>query len=155
LLPSFPPRIERAAAGHAEGESRLDASPVVESRLRADPPGDQVAGSAAPGGVAVFRCDFCAAGCAKSERRRLIWETESDGELVLADLCPRCASEPDWLLETYGRRGGTSLRVTRPATAATGFIFLRRTSSVVVSAAVYLLIALATFFVVTLITARH
>jgi hypothetical protein len=121
----------------------------------ADPPDNQKTGSAAGSGAVVI-CDFCGVASARSERQRLMWETEADGELVLADLCARCASDADRLLDAYGVRGRASLRVSRPGTAeATGLMLLRRTSGALIRTAVYVLIALATFFVITLITARH
>lgn len=84
-----------------------------------------------------------------------MWQTEADGELLLSDLCPRCASDADRLLGAYGGRDHASLRIAGPATAdAAGLMLLRRTSGAAVRAAIYVLIALATFFVVTLITAR-
>jgi hypothetical protein len=104
---------------------------------------------AAPG------CDFCGAAYAKKQRRRLLWETEGGDELVLADLCARCASYADRLLEAYGGRGRVSMRVTGPATAdAIPVALVRRASGVLVRGMVYVLIALVTFFVVTLIISR-
>jgi hypothetical protein len=85
-----------------------------------------------------------------------MWATETDGELVLADLCPRCASNAYRLLELHGARGQASLRVIGPdRVEAIGSPLLRRTSGAVIRAAIYVLIAVATFFIVTLITARH
>jgi hypothetical protein len=74
--------------------------------------------------------------------------------LILADLCPRCVSHADRLLEVYGGRGGASLHVTPAAASARPLVFVRRGSGVIARSALYILIALATFFVVTLITSR-
>jgi hypothetical protein len=83
-----------------------------------------------------------------------MWESEG-GELVLADLCARCAADADRLLEMYGGRGRTSIRVTGPDRAdAIPMPLVRRASGVLLRGAVYVLIALAAFFVVTLITSR-
>lgn len=128
---------------------------MAKSRLIANAPDEQKTGSAT-GSAAASTCDFCGGAHARGERQRLIWETEADGEFVLADLCPRCASDGDQLLEAYGGRSRGSLRVTEPGTAeAIGLTLLRRTSATLIRTTVYVLIALATFFVVTLITARH
>jgi hypothetical protein len=127
---------------------------VVKSRLEADSRVDQIAGLAA-GGIAAPVCDFCGAACERSQRRRLMWETEGGGELVLANLCARCAGHADRLLEVYGGRGRASMRVTGPGTAdAIPLAFVRRASGALVRGVVYVLIALAVFFVVTLITSR-
>jgi hypothetical protein len=154
LPASLPPRIRHAAAGTCERKMRLDTSSMVESSPIADRSSEPISGSA--GGIVVCTCDFCGARCEKWLRRRLMWATEADGQLVLADLCPRCASHADRLLRTYGGRGRESLRVTGPGTPnAIGFTFLRKTSGAVMRGAVYVLIALVTFLIVTLITARH
>ena len=85
-----------------------------------------------------------------------MWETETGAELVLADLCPRCTSNADRLLDLYGGRGRASLRVAGPSReAGIPVRILRRTTGATLRAAFYVLIALATFFIVTLITARH
>ena len=100
-------------------------------------------------------CDFCGAAYARSQRRRLMWETEGGDELILADLCARCAARADRLLEVCGGRGRASMRLTGPDTAdAIPLALVRRMSGVLVRGVVYVLIALAVFFVVTLITSR-
>jgi hypothetical protein len=84
-----------------------------------------------------------------------MWETEGGDELVFAYPCARCASHADRLLEVYGGRGRASMRATRPDTAdAIPFALARRVSGMLVRGAVYILIALATSFVVTVITSR-
>jgi hypothetical protein len=153
-LPS--PQIRRAgrSSEHAESKGRLEPSSVAKSRVEADSRVDQTAGLAA-GGMAAPACDFCGAACARSQRRRLTWETEGGDELVLADLCARCAAHADRLLDVYGGRGRASMRLTGPGTAdAIPLALVRRASGALVRGMVYVLIALAVFFVVTLITAR-
>jgi hypothetical protein len=156
LSPPFPLRFgaRGGSSGHAESERRLDASSLAKSSLVADPLVDQRAGLAA-GGVAAPACDFCGAAYPKGQRRRLLWQTEGGDQLVLADLCARCASHADRLLEVYGGRGRASMRVTGPATTdAIPVALVRRASGVLLRGAVYVLIALVTFFVVTLIISR-
>jgi hypothetical protein len=105
--------------------------------------------------MATPACDFCGAACARSQRRRLTWKTEGGDELVLADLCARCADHADRLLDVYGGRGRASMQLTGPGTAdAIPLALVRRVSGVLVRGVVYVLIALAVFFVVTLITSR-
>jgi hypothetical protein len=84
-----------------------------------------------------------------------MWETEGGDELVLADLCARCAARADRLLEVYGGRGLASMRLMESdAAGAIPMAHVRRASGVLVRGVFYVLIALAVFFVVTLITSR-
>jgi hypothetical protein len=152
----LPLRFRRAGRGseHAESKRRLERSSVVKSRVEADSPVDQRAGLATAG-MATPACDFCGAVCARSQRRRLTWETERGDELVLADLCARCAAHADRLLALYGGRGRASMQLSGPGRAdAIPLALVRRASGALMRALVYVLIALAVFFVVTLITSR-
>jgi hypothetical protein len=107
------------------------------------------------GGVGASRCDFCGAACAESGRQRLLWRDKAGDEFVLADLCARCASDAPRLLEVYGGRGRASMRVTQSAPAeGIRLLLVRRASGLLVRAAFYVLIALVTFFLVTLITSH-
>jgi hypothetical protein len=84
-----------------------------------------------------------------------MWETQTAEDFVLADLCARCASDAGRLLDIHGGRGRASMRVLEPVKGeATAPPLMRRASGVLVRAALYILIALATFFVVTLLTSR-
>jgi hypothetical protein len=95
----------------------------------------------------------CGAVRARGERRRIVWDTGLGGDVVLADLCRRCAADGDRLLELHGGHGRTAMRLTQPvATSETGLV--KRVSGVVLRGALYGLIALAVFFVVTLFTSR-
>ena len=94
-------------------------------------------------------CDFCRSALPRGERNRLVWEGPELGtELILADLCSRCAT-------AYGS-GSQSARPTavrlvqevRPSAAAPKVVgFLAR-------AAAYLLIAVTFFLIVTAISSR-
>jgi hypothetical protein len=73
----------------------------------------------------------------------------------LADLCARCAAHADRLLDVYGGRGRSSMRLTIPGTPdVIPLALVRRATGALMRAVVYVLIALAVFFVVTLITSR-
>jgi hypothetical protein len=76
---------------------------------------------------------------------------------VVADLCARCAAESDRLLELYGGRGRDAVTLTQqgPVSSLAARASVRRVVGVVVRGLVYVLIALAAFAVVTLITARN
>jgi hypothetical protein len=106
--------------------------------------------------VAPSACDICGAARTRSERQRLVWDTGSGTELILAELCRHCATRPEALLETYGAHSHGALRVitradlvsereTAPARAISG---------IVLRGIVYVLVALAAFVVVTTLTAR-
>lgn len=99
-------------------------------------------------------CDVCGQPRALGERRRLVWHSVG-GDLVLADLCALCAGESDRILETYGGRGraavGLVQEVSPPAVERAP---VRRAGGMIVRGLVYVLIALATFLLVTFVTAR-
>jgi hypothetical protein len=89
-------------------------------------------------------CDLCRGPRADKERHRLVWAGPSRDELVLADLCSRCAAQADRLIEIYG-----DVRVSTRRMA-----LRRRAVGFVARGLLYVLIALAFFFVVSLITSR-
>jgi hypothetical protein len=93
-------------------------------------------------------CDFCRGALRREERHRLIWESQS-AELVLADLCSRCATRAEILLELYGGRGRKSIALVQEARPSAR---PHRVVGFVARGALYLLIALAFFLIVTLIS---
>jgi hypothetical protein len=100
-------------------------------------------------------CDFCGAPRAGGERIRLVWDSGPDGDLVLADLCERCAGQADRLLEVYGGHGRTAIKVTRMSPVEVReAAWTVRIGGPLVRGLVYVLIALATFVVVTLLWSR-
>jgi hypothetical protein len=100
-------------------------------------------------------CDFCGVPRAQGERRRFVWDTELGDELVLADLCGRCATEAPRLLEVYGGHGREVIRLTQAATvSAVAPGPVRRVGGIFVRGLLYVLIALAAFVVVTFVTSR-
>jgi hypothetical protein len=100
-------------------------------------------------------CDFCGGRRASGERRRLVWDSGIDGNLVLAELCARCASRSKRLLELYGGRGSDAVWLTpEPAASSLAGLRARRVGGVFLRGLVYVLMALASFVVVTLITSR-
>jgi len=94
-------------------------------------------------------CDFCGGALRREERHRLIWESPFQAELVLADLCSRCATSSETLLELYGGRGRESIALVqevRPSARP------HRVVGFVARGALYLLIALTFFLIVTRIS---
>jgi hypothetical protein len=74
---------------------------------------------------------------------------------VLAELCARCASESEQLFAIYGGRDRDAIRLTQDGSvSAVEPEVVRRVGGIVVRGVVYVLIAVAAFVVVTLVTAR-
>ena len=84
-----------------------------------------------------------------------MWDSGRRGDLVLADLCGRCAADPDHLLELYGGRDCNAMRVTQgnPVSAPEP-ASMQKVGGVVVRGLLYLLIALASFVLFTFVTSR-
>ena len=100
-------------------------------------------------------CDICASPRSRRERRRLVWNSGVDGDLVLAELCARCASESEQLRAIYGGRDRDAIRLTQDGSVSgVEPVVVRRVGGMFVRGLVYVLIAAAAFVVVTLVTAR-
>jgi hypothetical protein len=115
--------------------------PAAESRMNA----------AVSGPPRAPACDFCQTALTRGERHRLVWESSLPTTLVLADLCSHCSTRAESLVELYGGRGRDAIRLAQevrpsaPAHKVAGFI---------ARGVFYLLIALAFFLIVTLISSR-
>jgi hypothetical protein len=104
--------------------------------------------------VSAVVCDVCGAPRERGERRRLVWESGL-GDLVLADLCARCAGQSDRLLAMYGGRGRDAVRLTQEGSiSAVERAPVRRVGGMIVRGLVYVLIAVAAFVLVTLVSSR-
>jgi hypothetical protein len=100
-------------------------------------------------------CDVCGTPRARGERLRLVWDSGLGGDLVLADLCDRCAGQADRLLEMHGGRGRTAMRLTQASlVSAPERARMQRVGGAIVRGLVYVLIALAAFVVFTFVTSR-
>jgi hypothetical protein len=87
-----------------------------------------------------------------------VWKGGLGDDLVLADLCGRCAAESNRLLEIYGGRGRDAMRLTQQFAASAAEpagARLQMLGAMFVRALVYVLIAFATFLVITFVTARN
>jgi hypothetical protein len=124
--------------------SRLGGSPTLTAQRKPRP------AAAAPGRPAAHPvCDFCRGALGREERHRLVWQGPFAAELVLAELCSRCATSAETLLDLYGGRGRKSIALVqevRPRVRA------HRVVGFVARGAFYLLIALMFFAIVTLIS---
>jgi hypothetical protein len=98
-------------------------------------------------------CDMCGGARERSERHRLVWDAGPGTELVLAELCRRCAERPGRLLDVYGGRGRDALRVTG-VHAAREAQPEHRMRGIILRGLVYLLVAFAAFVVVTSVASR-
>jgi hypothetical protein len=81
-----------------------------------------------------------------------VWNTGGGTELVLADLCSRCAADGDRLLDLYGGRRRDALRIAREKRVVPVPAAPERGARTLGRVLVYLLAGLASFIVVTLIT---
>lgn len=100
-------------------------------------------------------CDVCRSAPSRNERHRLVWECDPGTPLVLAELCRDCATLADPLIELYGGFGreaislAQEIRASPPPPSVQPRIFGYTARGVL-----YLLIAVASFVLVTLVTAR-
>lgn len=100
-------------------------------------------------------CDFCGRARTRDERNRLVWDNTLAPGLVLAELCRRCATQADLLVELHGgcdRSATTLVQESRAALPPRTAPF--RVLSFTARATLYVLIALTAFLVVTLVTSR-
>jgi hypothetical protein len=95
-------------------------------------------------------CDFCRGSLVSGERHRLVWESpELATDLILADLCSRCATAyasagaSRWSVRTNAVRLVQEVRPSAAAPKVVGFI---------ARGAVYFLVAVTFFLIVTLIS---
>jgi hypothetical protein len=99
-------------------------------------------------------CDVCGRPRTRGERRRLVWHSVG-GDLVLADLCALCARESVRILEMYGGHGRDAVGLVEEVSpVAVERAPVRRVGGMLARGLIYVLIALATFVVVTFVTAR-
>jgi hypothetical protein len=83
-----------------------------------------------------------------------VWAGPDGTELVLAEPCQRCASQAGGLLELYGGRGRHAVRLVQAGNRIQLTVPRHRVSGFATRAFVYLLIALAAFVLVTLISSQ-
>ena len=124
--------------------SRFGGSPSFSAQRETKPEAAESRRRAAPG------CDFCGNALPRGERHRLVWESAAlASELVLAELCSRCAAEAFRSARGSRTARADALRLVqevRPSATAPKIVgFIAR-------GALYLLIALAFFLIVTLIS---
>ena len=100
-------------------------------------------------------CDFCGRPRSRDPRSRLVWASPFAADVVLADLCGRCAGQADGLIDMYGGRGRDAIRLVQSFGALpTPTPRQHRAFASVGRIVVYILIALAFFVIVTLVTSR-
>ena len=84
-----------------------------------------------------------------------MWAGPDGTELVLAEPCTRCASQADGLLALYGGRGRHAVRLMEVGPAYMPLTVPRhRVSGFATRGLAYLLIAIAAFLLVTLISSQ-
>lgn len=100
-------------------------------------------------------CDVCGHARTRDERHRLVWEADHGTRLVLAELCRGCAAGPEPLIERYGGSGREAIRVVQEIRAAPPPRTVQiRVLGLTTRTLLYVLIAAASFLVVTLATSH-
>jgi len=97
---------------------------------------------------AVLPCDFCRNAVAREERHRLVWDSGAAGELILAELCAGCATK------FSGSRTSQleTVRLVQDARASVPASKVAGVARVAARGLLYLLIAVACFLIVTLVS---
>ena len=127
------------------------------------PPKGQ-ARSARPGGEAGadhrptsnrLACDVCGYARTPHERHRLVLGSDHATELVFAELCRDCATLVDQLLELYAGRSRDAIKLVQEILASSPPRTVQpRVLVYTARGMLYLLIAIASFLLVTLVTSR-
>jgi hypothetical protein len=100
-------------------------------------------------------CDVCGCARIRDERYRLVWTSDPATRLVLAELCRGCATFADPLLVLYGGQGRDAIRLVEESRAAPRPRAPQlRALGFTARGILYLLIAIASFLLVTLVTSR-
>jgi hypothetical protein len=94
-------------------------------------------------------CDLCRSARSPHERHRLVWSVGAGNDIVLADLCSRCAANADRLLDLCGGHGREALTIVSERRIAPARAARTRTIGRIL---LYLLVALVSFILVTLIS---
>jgi hypothetical protein len=144
---------------------RLDLSPEAEGWGRAAsaalPPKEQVRSARTGGKLGAdhrptdnrLACDVCGRARTRDERHRLVWQSDPAARLVLAELCRDCATIADPLLELYGGRGCDAIRLVQEIRASPPPRRVQpRVLGYTTRGILYLVIAIGSFLLVTLVT---
>ena len=143
-LPSGAERSGRAAS----------AALPPKAQVRSARPGGEVGADHRPTSNRLA-CDVCGFARSRDERRRLVWESDPATRLVLAELCRDCATFADRLLELYGGCGREAITLVQEIRASPPPRTVQpRVLGYAARGVLYLLIAVASFLLVTLVTSR-
>jgi hypothetical protein len=142
----LPPVADRA------GRAASAALPANE-QVRSAHPGKEVGADNRPSNR--LACDVCGGARTRDERHRLVWENGLAPGLVLAELCRRCATQANPLLELYGGCGRDAIGLVKEVHAAPPPRRAQlRVLGFTARGVLYILIAIASFLLVTLVTSR-
>lgn len=137
----------------AESSGRA-ASAALPPKPRSARPGGQVGADRRPTSKRLA-CDVCGYARAPDERHRLVWGSDRAPQLVFAELCRDCATFVDQLLELYAGRSRDGIQLVEQILASSPpRTEHRRVLLYTARGMLYLLIAIASFLVVTLVTSR-
>jgi hypothetical protein len=145
--------LELLRGAERSGRAALAALPPKD-QVRSVRPGREV-GADHPPTSNRLTCDVCGDARSRDERHRLIWERDPATQLVLAELCRDCASSADPLLELHGGRGRDAIRLVQEMRSSPAKRMVQpRALGYTARGILYLLIAVAAFLLVTLLTSR-
>jgi hypothetical protein len=140
--------LDLAQRAEKSGRAASAALPFEEAVLR--PPRE--AGADRRPSDRLF-CDLCGDAQIRGERHRLVWQVDDATRVVLAELCCDCATFPDAFLARHGGRGRDAIGLVRefqvPPRRKTQ---PPRIFGYATRAILYVLIAVAAFVLVTLVT---
>jgi hypothetical protein len=126
---------------------------ALDLRPLAERPGRAASAALPPVAQVPLCCDMCGCARPRDERDRLVWESSPATRLVLADLCGDCARSADSLLELYGGRGRNGISLVHEIHGSPPPRSVQpRVLGSFARGVLYLLIAVASFVLVTLVT---
>jgi hypothetical protein len=146
-------QLDLHSGAERSGRAASAALPPKE-QVRSARPGREVGADHRPTSNRLT-CDVCGYARTRDERHRLIWESDPATQLVLAELCRDCAAFADPLLELYGGHGRAAIRLVQEMRSSPAPRMVQpRVLGYTARGILYLLIAVASFLLVTLVTSR-
>jgi hypothetical protein len=146
-------RLDLPLVAERSGRAASAALPPKE-HVRSARPGGEVGANHRPTSNRLA-CDVCGYPRTPDERHRLVWASDRAAQLVVAELCRDCATFVDQLLELYAGRGRDAIKLVQEILAPSPPRTVHpRVLVYTARGMLYLLIAIASFLLITLVTSR-